>query len=71
MLSLPFTSMQSTFYYAVPYGNHGCSGGRAHNTYDYIINNGGVDLVSYYPFKGRVSLGDQDNMIIWENSDRM
>ena len=52
--------MQSEFLSAVPYGNHGCSGGRAGNTYDYIINNGGVDLASYYPFKGRVSLGDQD-----------
>ena len=39
---------------AVPYGNHGCSGGTAENAFMYIINNGGVDLSKYYPFKGRV-----------------
>ena len=40
---------------AVPYGNHGCSGGTIENTFMYIINNGGVELEEHYPFTGRVS----------------
>ena len=40
--------------YAVSFGNHGCSGGTIENTFMYIIENGGVDLDKYYPFKARV-----------------
>ena len=41
-------------FHAVPYGNHGCGGGNIANTFMYIINNGGVDLVKEYPYRGRV-----------------
>lgn len=40
--------------HAVPYGNHGCKGGDIHTTFQYIINNGGIDTEKSYPFKGKV-----------------
>ena len=40
--------------YIVPYGNHGCKGGDIHTTFEYIINNGGIDTEKSYPYKGKV-----------------
>nr|BAG74346.1 silicatein-G1 [Ephydatia fluviatilis] len=36
-----------------PYGNHGCTCGSVINTYLYIIDNGGIDTASSYPYKSK------------------
>ena len=40
--------------YLVPYGNRGCSGGSRMSSIMYIVDNGGVDRTSSYPYIGRV-----------------
>lgn len=40
---------------AVPYGNSGCSGGSRMSSVLYMVDRGGVDLSSAYPYIARVS----------------
>ena len=54
------------FIYAVPYGNHGCKGGNMYDSYNYIINNEGIDTAKSYGYVAQVSIKQvesQNNML--------
>ena len=40
--------------HTVPYGNHGCYCGDINTAFLYVIDNGGVDTWSYYPYEAKV-----------------
>ncbi|KAE8573494.1 procathepsin L isoform X2 [Halyomorpha halys] len=45
-------SVQNLLDCSKAYGNLGCSGGRAAYAFNYIRDNGGVDLEEFYPYEG-------------------